>query len=59
MENHIHSVAGRDVSGCKPAVKAALMLTGFSAVIGQIMLMRELMVVFSGNEISLDRKSVV
>jgi len=29
------------------------MLTGFSAVIGQIVLMRELMVVFSGNEISL------
>src|ERR1035438_1063301 len=53
MENHIHSVAGRDVSGCKPAVKASLMLTGFSAVIGQIVLMRELMVVFSGNEISL------
>jgi len=31
----------------------ALMLTGFSAVIGQVVLMRELMVVFSGNEISL------
>ena len=29
------------------------MLIGFSAVIGQIVLMRELMVVFSGNEISL------
>jgi len=29
------------------------MLAGFSAVIGQIVLMRELMVVFSGNEISL------
>ncbi len=29
------------------------MLTGFCAVIGQIVLMRELMVVFSGNEISL------
>ena len=53
MENHIHSVTGRDMSGCEPAVKAALMLTGFSAVIGQIVLMRELMVVFSGNEISL------
>ena len=36
-----------------PAVRAALMLIGFSAVIGQIVLMRELMVVFSGNEISL------
>ena len=29
------------------------MLAGFSAVIGQVVLMRELMVVFSGNEISL------
>ena len=29
------------------------MLIGFSAVIGQIVLMRELMVVFNGNEISL------
>jgi spermidine synthase len=53
MEKHIHSVVSREVSGCEPAVKAALMLTGFSAVIGQIVLMRELMVVFSGNEISL------
>jgi spermidine synthase len=31
----------------------ALSLTGFSAVIGQIVLMRELIVVFNGNEISL------
>ncbi len=36
-----------------PAVKAALTLIGFSAVIGQIVLMRELIVVFNGNEISL------
>ncbi|MGA8149834.1 MAG: fused MFS/spermidine synthase [Terriglobales bacterium] len=35
------------------AVRAALMLIGFSAVIGQIVLMRELIVVFNGNEISL------
>ncbi len=35
------------------AGNAVLMLAGFSAVIGQIVLMRELMVVFSGNEISL------
>jgi len=34
-------------------VKAALMLLGFSAVIGQIVLMRELIVVFNGNEMSL------
>ena len=35
------------------AVRAALALIGFSAVIGQIVLMRELIVVFNGNEISL------
>ncbi len=35
------------------AVKAVLTLIGFSAVIGQIVLMRELIVVFNGNEISL------
>jgi spermidine synthase len=35
------------------AVKATLALVGFSAVIGQILLMREFIVVFNGNEISL------
>jgi len=35
------------------AVRAALTLIGFSAVIGQIVVMRELIVVFNGNEISL------
>lgn len=35
------------------AAHAALMLTGFSAVVGQIVLMRELIVVFNGNEMSL------
>ena len=35
------------------AVRAALALIGFSAVVGQIVLMRELIVVFNGNEISL------
>ena len=35
------------------AIRAALALVGFSAVIGQIALMRELIVVFNGNEISL------
>jgi len=35
------------------AIRAALALIGFSAVIGQIVLMRELIVVFNGNEISL------
>jgi spermidine synthase len=40
-------------SRAKPAVDAALLLLGGSAVIGQIVLMRELIVVFGGNEISL------
>ncbi len=35
------------------AVRAVLVLIGFSAVIGQIVLMREFIVVFNGNEISL------
>ncbi|HYA25059.1 MAG TPA: fused MFS/spermidine synthase [Terriglobales bacterium] len=35
------------------AMTAALSLVGFSAVLGQIVLMRELIVVFNGNEISL------
>jgi spermidine synthase len=33
--------------------RAALALTGFSAIVGQIVLMRELIQVFNGNEISL------
>ncbi len=37
----------------RSAVRAALGLIGFSAVIGQIVLMREFIVVFNGNEISL------
>jgi spermidine synthase len=36
-----------------PAVKTTTMLVGFSAVTGQIVLMRELIQVFNGNEISL------
>jgi len=35
------------------SVRAALTVMGFSAVIGQIVLMREFIVVFNGNEISL------
>jgi spermidine synthase len=35
------------------AVRAAFGLVGFSAVVGQIVLLRELIVVFNGNEISL------
>jgi len=36
-----------------PVTVAALALIGCSAVMGQIVLMRELIVVFNGNEISL------
>jgi len=36
-----------------PAIRAALVLVGFSAIIGQIVLMREMIVAFSGNELSL------
>ena len=49
----IHPDAGRGDEGPAPAVKTALMLIGFSAVIGQVVLMRELMAVFNGNEMSL------
>src|ERR1035437_7460304 len=50
------SVQSVTASGATPAPRAitgAVALIGFSAVIGQIVLMRELIVVFSGNEISL------
>jgi len=53
MNTHINSVAGFQTPSSQLPVNAALMLAGFSAVIGQVVLMRELMVVFSGNEISL------
>ena len=39
--------------GSTSSIRAALTLIGFSAVIGQIILLRELIVVFNGNEISL------
>jgi len=39
--------------GAEFGAKAVLALLGFTAVIGQIVLMRELIVVFNGNEISL------
>ncbi|MFP5210590.1 MAG: fused MFS/spermidine synthase [Acidobacteriota bacterium] len=41
------------VSQLRSVAGWALVLVGFSAVIGQIVLMRELMVVFNGNEMSL------
>ena len=53
MKTHIQSVTGSSALGSRPSAHAALMLAGFSAVIGQVVLLRELMVVFSGNEISL------
>src|ERR1035441_6893318 len=53
MIKQINSVAEDKNEGPSPAVKTALMLIGCSAVLGQIVLMRELMAVFNGNEISL------
>ncbi|MGA3159907.1 MAG: fused MFS/spermidine synthase [Terracidiphilus sp.] len=53
MNNRFHSVASRMAPCPEYASSAVLILAGFSAVIGQIVLMREMMVVFSGNEISL------
>ena len=43
----------RPASGIRFGTRAALALLGFTAVIGQIVLMRELIVVFNGNEISM------
>ncbi|MGO9776212.1 MAG: fused MFS/spermidine synthase [Terracidiphilus sp.] len=48
-----NTVAERKLEGSSTAVKTVLMLIGCSAVLGQIVLMRELMAVFNGNEISL------
>jgi spermidine synthase len=53
MRTQIKSVAKGKPEGSSTAVKTALMLIGCSAVLGQIVLMRELMAVFNGNEISL------
>jgi spermidine synthase len=49
MQSVTTSCADRPIT----AIRVALGLVGFSAVIGQILLMRELIVVFNGNEISL------
>ncbi len=49
----IHSVPTRRTLCRDSVVAAALALIGFSAVTAQIVLMRELIVVFNGNEISL------
>jgi spermidine synthase len=53
MEAPIQPVSTRRAPQPAPAVTAALALIGFSAVVAQIVLMRELIVVFNGNEISL------
>jgi len=45
--------SSRTARGDAASVKLAVVLIGVSAVIGQIILMREWMVVFNGNEISL------
>jgi len=47
------NAAPERAGGSLTAAHAALALTGFSAVVGQIVLMRELIQVFSGNEIAL------
>ncbi len=46
-------VASRDACGSFTAVRSTLVLCGFTAVVGQIVLMRELIQVFNGNEIAL------
>lgn len=53
MESPLQPVNTRGAQKPASAVRAALALIGFSAVIAQIVLMRELIVVFSGNEMSL------
>ena len=46
MENQRHTYS-------RTVLPAALVLVGFTAVVAQVVLMRELIVVFQGNEISL------
>ncbi len=53
VESPIQPANTRSAQKPASAVRTALALIGFSAVIAQIVLMRELIVVFSGNEISL------
>src|ERR1017187_2305936 len=49
----VQSVTASGATQAPRAIKGAVALIGFNAVVGQIVLMRELIVVFSGNEISL------
>jgi spermidine synthase len=53
VESPLQPVNTRGAQKPASAVNAALALIGFSAVIAQIVLMRELIVVFNGNEMSL------
>src|SRR5271166_1748520 len=53
MAMSVQSVTASRAAPAPRAIKGAVALIGFSAVIGQIVLMRELIVVFNGNEISL------
>jgi spermidine synthase len=53
MASTVQSVTARRAQPTARAAQGAVVLIGFSAVIGQIVLMRELIVVFSGNEMSL------
>ena len=53
MQTPVQFVSARARPSSAHAVYAALALVGFSAVIGQIVLTRELIVVFNGNEMSL------
>ncbi len=53
MATPVQSVTAPRAKQPPRAISSAVALIGFSAVIGQIVLMRELIVVFSGNEMSL------
>jgi spermidine synthase len=53
MDASFEAVAMRRVKRPAAGVRGSVALLGFSAVTGQIVLMRELMVVFNGNEMSL------
>jgi len=53
VEEDLQTAAAPSEKGPASAIRAALALVGFSAIVGQVVLMRELIVVFNGNEISL------
>lgn len=53
MATGVHPGPARHAENVPHLADAALSLSGFSAVVGQIVLMRALIVVFNGNEISL------